>query len=93
MLKGILGTGETQVLSQLEWMSVVLDTRDLSLLKFKPDDAVSERILKRSRRQISEYFGWQIDQADQGRSDDREQRRRWVSRSAISDRFGRHRSQ
>jgi predicted acylesterase/phospholipase RssA len=72
MLKGILGSGETQVLRELEYMSIVLDTRDLSLLKFKPDDAVSERLLKRSRRQISRYFHWQIDKADEDPDDDKQ---------------------
>jgi len=73
MLKGgMTGTGESQVLGELEYMCVTLDTRDLSLLKFKPDDATNKKVTKRSRRAISRYFGWAIDIADQDPDDDKE---------------------
>lgn len=72
MLQGIAGSGETQVLQELQYMCVTLDTRDLSLLKFKPEDDVSAKVLKRSKRQISRYFDWQIEQADLDPKDDRE---------------------
>jgi hypothetical protein len=71
MLTGIKGNGESQVLRELDWMSVVLDTEDLSLLNFKPDDDTSKRLLKRSRRRISQYFGWQIGEADKDPQDDK----------------------
>ena len=71
MLKQILGTGESQVLQELEYMCVTLDTSDLSLLQFKPPDEVNEIVTKRSRRVIANYFGWPIDIKDQDDADDR----------------------
>jgi len=71
MLKQVGGTGQTQVLQELDYMCVTLDTSDLSLLQFKPDPKVSKRVTKRSRRAMSRYFGWPIDIADQDDDDDR----------------------
>jgi predicted acylesterase/phospholipase RssA len=71
MLKQVLGTGESQVLRELEYMCVTLDTSDLSLLQFKPEREVSETVTKRSRRAISRYFDWPIDKDDEDDEDDR----------------------
>jgi len=71
MLKQLAGTGESQVLQELEYMCATLDTSDLSLLQFKPDPKVSALVTKRSRRAISRYFGWPIDISDQDDEDDR----------------------
>jgi NTE family protein len=71
MLKQVAGTGESQVLEELEYMCVTLDTSDLSLLEFKPDPDVSKRVTKRSRRAISRYFGWPIDTDDNDDADDK----------------------
>jgi hypothetical protein len=70
MLKQVIGTGESQVLRELDYMCVTLDTSDLSLLQFKPEDKVQETVTKRSRRVISKYFGWNIDIADKDDADD-----------------------
>jgi len=56
---------------EIPTMCVTLDTRDLSLLQFKPDQDTSKRVTKRSRRAISLYFGWPIDLKDQDDEDDR----------------------
>jgi predicted acylesterase/phospholipase RssA len=72
MASGILGAGESQVLSELQWLSVMLDTRGLDLLNFQPDPAAAETVRKRSRRAISRYFGWNIQAADLDAADDQE---------------------
>jgi hypothetical protein len=71
MLKQVAGTGESQVLQELEYMCVTLDTSDLSLLQFKPEEQVSKTVTKRSRRAMARYFGWAIDNNDQDDEDDR----------------------
>lgn len=72
LLSNIIGAGETQLLKELEPISVMLDTRGLSLLKFKPDDNIAKTVRKRSRRAISEYFGWEIAEQDMDEADDKE---------------------
>jgi predicted acylesterase/phospholipase RssA len=72
MASGIIGSGESQVIQDLQWASVVLDTRDLSLLDFSPDPAVAEKVRKRSRRAVSRYFGWSIKSEDFDAADDQE---------------------
>ena len=71
MLKQVVGTGESQVLEELDYMCVTLDTSDLSLLQFKPKDDVRKTVTKRSRRAIARYFGWPIDNDDQDDPDDK----------------------
>jgi predicted acylesterase/phospholipase RssA len=64
MLQGAISTGESHVLNEFKYLSIVLDTRDLSLLKFQPDDQTKSKVTKRSRRAVCEYFNWPIDKAD-----------------------------
>lgn len=70
MLGNIIGAGETQVLRELQRMTIELDSEPLTLLEFKPDDKIAEVIHKRSRRAISKYFKWQVSEKDQDPEDD-----------------------
>ncbi len=70
LLNGVAGNGETQVLAEFEYFTVVLDTRDLSMLQFKPDAQTNMKVSKRSRRTICRYFGWTIDPKDVDPQDD-----------------------
>ncbi len=57
MMLGFTGSGESQVLNEFERTMIVLDTRRLSLLEFKPENGVRELVTRRSRRQTYRYFG------------------------------------
>jgi predicted acylesterase/phospholipase RssA len=64
MLKhGVLGSGESQVLDKYTAQCILLDTRGLDLLTFSPpqNQAVRDRITKRSRRAVCRYFGWNLE--------------------------------
>jgi len=70
MLSGFFGSGESQVLREFEKLTIVLDIRDLSLFKFEPDAKTKITVTKRSRRTVSDYFGWQISTADRDKEDE-----------------------
>jgi len=64
MLKrGLLGSGESQVLDKYVDQCILLDTRGLDLLSFSPpkDKNLRQRILNRSRRAVCRYFDWDVD--------------------------------
>lgn len=87
MLSGVMGSGESQVSPEFERLTITLDTRDLSLLKFQPDDATKKKVTKRSRRIVSEYFGWLVDKADRD-PDDEKKTKELLAKSAC-DKLGR----
>lgn len=55
--QGILGTGESQVLTQYEANIITLDVRPLSLVKFRPPPSDLAKVTKRSRRRTFAAFG------------------------------------
>lgn len=59
-----LAAGETQVIAELEPLTLVLDTDALELLDFRPPEKVQERVNKRSRRAMRDYFGLDKDPDD-----------------------------
>ena len=54
--RGILGSGETQVLDKHLDQLIVLDTCGLDLINFKPNADTLIRVVKRARREVWKYF-------------------------------------
>jgi predicted acylesterase/phospholipase RssA len=67
---GLFGTGETQVLSKYVNQMILLDTRGLDLVDFRPPKADRDRAIKRARRATWRYFGRPVPAADQDPEDD-----------------------
>jgi predicted acylesterase/phospholipase RssA len=61
---GILGSGESQVMSRHNDQTIMLDTEGLDLVDFKPEQAIKDKIEIRSRRKAYAYFGLPIPAVD-----------------------------
>jgi predicted acylesterase/phospholipase RssA len=67
---GLFGTGETQILSKHVDQMILLDTRGLDLVDFKPPKAKRDAAIKRARRATWRYFGLPVPEADLDPTDD-----------------------
>lgn len=76
---GLFGTGETQVLSKYVDQMILLDTRGLDLVDFKPAKADRDRAILRARRTTWRYFGLEVPVADRDAADDAETERVFAS--------------
>lgn len=75
MLNNAVSTGESQVLSEFSDYIIALDTRDLDLLKFQPDDKTKTIVTKHSRRIVREFFKWPKDNKDSDPADEAMQKK------------------
>lgn len=69
---GLFGSGETQVLSKYEDQNILLDTRGLDLIDFKPPPKDRDQAIKRARRATWRYFDRPVPPADVDEADDEE---------------------
>jgi NTE family protein len=70
--QGLAGTGESQVLSKYLDQMILLDTRGLDLVDFKPQQAELDRAIRRARRKTRCYFGLNPATEDVDPDDDKE---------------------
>ena len=78
---GIFGTGETQVLSKHTEQMILLDTRGLDLVDFKPEKKKRDQAIKRARRATWRYFNMPIPEKDVDDEDD--QKTEYLRRETI----------
>jgi NTE family protein len=76
---GLFGSGETQVLSKYVDQMILLDTRGLDLINFKPPKAERDRAILRARRATWRYFGMDVPVTDRDAADDHETERVFAS--------------
>jgi predicted acylesterase/phospholipase RssA len=87
---GLFGNGETQVLSKYLDQMILLETRGLDLIDFKPPKADRDRAIKRARA-TWRYFGMDVPEEDRDAADDAETERIFASDRPCGDEPSRRR--